>query len=372
MLMHYHTGAFVKGKWNCCLQHGRTTLGCQPTYHLLTRSSSRYAQMRRKDTLTNSSTSLQRRARAGSRGSHAYTDHRSTAMGALTDVEDVPTSAGDVIVTSCAQGLSNSFMELSMHPPHTEDTFTLSSPPANWSSRRSSKNSTEHSTGFGTMVLNHVSLSEMPTSEVAVMLERYDSESSRRRQSGSVSSSQSHTPRFVRNDRGRAGGRSQVWPTSTPISTNNSQRGLGYEPELKTLPRSFKSRSPGLANSWSGPHKSEERAEPVGGEEAIPVPPPRLKKGSNVQSQTTSSVSIPSGQCASLYSALNSPSRTVAPCDTPLSKMRHSKTFLVHRGSLACRNLQAKKHGFSQSMGALTKPLIEPKVSVSNPNVIHV
>lgn len=51
MLMHYHPGILIKNKWDCCHQNGKTALGCQPSYHLLTRSSSRYAQMRRKDTL---------------------------------------------------------------------------------------------------------------------------------------------------------------------------------------------------------------------------------------------------------------------------------------------------------------------------------
>lgn len=45
--MHYHPGAFTKNGWSCCKQRHKPTLGCQPTYYLLTRSSSRYAQMRR-------------------------------------------------------------------------------------------------------------------------------------------------------------------------------------------------------------------------------------------------------------------------------------------------------------------------------------
>ena len=49
--MHFHPGILIKNKWNCCYQSGKNALGCQPSYHLLTRSSSRYAQMRRKDTL---------------------------------------------------------------------------------------------------------------------------------------------------------------------------------------------------------------------------------------------------------------------------------------------------------------------------------
>ena len=51
MLMHYHSGAF-KNSWTCCGSKDKTALGCQPTYFLLTKSSSRYADLRRKDTLT--------------------------------------------------------------------------------------------------------------------------------------------------------------------------------------------------------------------------------------------------------------------------------------------------------------------------------
>ena len=45
--MHYHPGAYTKNGWSCCKQRHKPTLGCQPTFYLLTRSSSRYAQMRR-------------------------------------------------------------------------------------------------------------------------------------------------------------------------------------------------------------------------------------------------------------------------------------------------------------------------------------
>lgn len=45
--MHYHPGAYGKTGWTCCQQRHKPTLGCQPTNYLLTRSSSRYADMRR-------------------------------------------------------------------------------------------------------------------------------------------------------------------------------------------------------------------------------------------------------------------------------------------------------------------------------------
>lgn len=348
MLMHYHPGAFMKNKWTCCQQRGRTTLGCQPTYHLLTRSSSRYAQMRRKDTLSSSTNG---RARAGSRGSRANSNRRSTTntVAASTDIEDTPSSD----VRSPGRGLSNSYMELSMHPPHMESVFTLSSPPANSSSRRSSKNSTEHSVGLGTMVLTRVSVSEDAAGEVVE--EEEEEESSSCRQSGYFS--QSSTPKHFKPECGRLGGRSQVapaWPVgSPPISRSECGHSYKMEHLHRTLPRSFKSRAPptGLNNSWNHSLKSEERGDPVGGEDELPVPPPRLKKGA------VSSL---------VGSALRSP-----PPDATV-KLKHSKTFAADPRSAAVKSLHAKSCGFSQSLGALTKPLIEPKLSISNPNVIHV
>lgn len=52
MLMHYHPGSYAKTRWSCCQQRTRQSLGCQPTYYLLTRSSSRYAEMRRNQRLS--------------------------------------------------------------------------------------------------------------------------------------------------------------------------------------------------------------------------------------------------------------------------------------------------------------------------------
>ena len=51
MLMHYHPGSYTRSKWSCCKQRNRQTLGCEPTYYLLSRSSSRYAEMRRRDNI---------------------------------------------------------------------------------------------------------------------------------------------------------------------------------------------------------------------------------------------------------------------------------------------------------------------------------
>lgn len=348
--MHYHPGAFVKSKWTCCHQRGRTILGCQPTYHLLTRSSSRYAQMRRKDTLTSSTNGHRRATRAASRGSRAYSDHRSTvttAAGASTDVEDTP--GYDARSPCCRCGLSNSFMELSMHPPHTDGAFTLSSPP------RSSKNSsTEHSVGVGTMALARVSVSEGAAGEVE--------------DGGGLS--HPSTPKHAKAERGtgRRSGRSQVGPTSSP---GRREHILSYELEPRTLPSTFRSRrsNAGLNNSWNHSMRSQERVGPVGGEEEEvdphPVPPPRLKKG--LFSPTIA------GHAATLGSSplCSPPSKPVL---SGSSKLKHSKTFANSHSAEPPRvkTLQGTSCAFSQSMGTLMKPIIEPKLSMSNPNVIHV
>ncbi len=413
MLMHYHPGAFIKGKWNCCIQCGRTTLGCQPTYHLLTRSSSRYAQMRRKDTLA-SSTNSQRQARAGSRGSHAFMDRRSVgnSNAISTDVED--TFGSDVIVSPAGRGLSNSYVELSRHPPHTDDIFALSSPSgAHQHSRRSSKNSTEPSIGVGTMTLSHVSISEISACGEA-QSEEASLDSERQLRNGNLSQSQRHHhhphhPHHYRSERGRKGGRSQVAPSCTaPISRQLPEQRHSYELELRTLPRSFKSRSPapttttttGLNNSWNASSSSmpprrkvrAERTNPVGreGEEPTPVAPPRVKKGSTSSSApyspSISSTSYPSSSSSSQQAppplSLSSRNITDHSHSHQPASLKHSNTFAAHPPNVtspvamtkppAGRTFRTKGYGFSRSMGALAKPLIEPKVSASNPNVIHV
>lgn len=353
MLMHYHPGAFVKSKWTCCQHHTRTTLGCQPTYHLLTRSSSRYAQMRRKDTLTNSSNS-QHQGRVGSRDRHSSGRRSAATNQAIsTDLEGAP--GNDAIVdpkpNQRALGLSNSFMELSIHPPNTEEVFALGSPPPTATSKRSSKNSNELSIGVGSMVLTRVSLH---SSEVE------DGEKSRP-QSGSFSL----TPKCIRSERGRMTSRSQIgpaWPTSTPVSSNLSQYRKSYEHEFnKTLPRSFKSRSRDSAN-W----KLGEGRGSLGEEGPLPFPPLIPKKGeSGGQPHYPPTVSSPIASHTSQASPADfSPSSN--------SKMKHGGLEGTATEPRATGKLHTRTYGFSQSMGALTKPLIEPKVSNSNPNVIHV
>ena len=363
MLMHYHPGAFARNKWTCCLQRGRTILGCQPTYHLLTRSSSRYAAMRRKDTLTNS-TNAQRRTRAGSRGSHAYSDHdrRSIPASVLTDVDDM-INEGELMGRSLpqGQGRSNSYLELS---ENVDDMFILSSPPEG--SRRSSKNSTEQSTGVGSMVLSHTAISEVSLGKGQVLEQQQP-----RQRSGS----HTHMPKHLRSERGRVGGRSQVapaWPTSTPVTTEFPPQENSYSNGPSTLPRSFKATGQRLTNSWTHTQTAGELegAKPVGEEPPCPTRPPRLKKSS-------------SQRCSgSPLSSSSSRAQGRSPSRPRPNGLRHSKTFMVQSqprpqaepttGRGGERYLQGKTYGFSQSMGTLAKPLIEPKVCVSNPNVIHV
>lgn len=248
-----------------------------------------------------------------------------------------------------------------MHPPHVDDIFTLSSPPGN--SRRTSNNSTEQSIGLGSMSLTHTSISEIPSGTGSL-----DKQENKSRQQ---SSSYSQIPKYFRSERGRMGGRTQVapaWPTSTPVSSNSPPYRQSYDAEPSTLPRSFKTTTSSLSNSWNHTQMAREleRTEPVGEEEPHPIPPPRSKKKTLQRSPTT-----PPGRG---YASQRTPSRSPSK-----PGLRHSKTFMVQgrhhpaespRGS--DRYLQGKACRFSRSMGTLAKPLIEPKVSLSNPNVIHV
>lgn len=49
--MHFHSGAHTGSKWSCCQKKSRQTIGCEPTYFLLTKSSSRYAESKRIETV---------------------------------------------------------------------------------------------------------------------------------------------------------------------------------------------------------------------------------------------------------------------------------------------------------------------------------
>lgn len=212
-----------------------------------------------------------------------------------------------------------------------------------------------------------------------------------------------------------------AWPAGTsPATTPHhlhhhplSQERHSYELGHRTLPRSFKSRSP--TSSWnhsssssssSTPlrRKARERADPVGreGEEpTTPVAPPRAKKLSTSSShRTPCSPRVSSTEPSSSQASPLAPASSVRSVSGhtyhhhrhhPAAVLKHSNTFASHIASAvttatatattstgdgvtspSSRKMQTKGCGFSQSMGALSKPLIEPKVSASNPNVIHV
>ncbi len=362
MLMHYHPGALSKNKWTCCKQAGRMTLGCQPTYHLLTRSSSRYAQMRRRDTLTNSSN---RQCRSHSRScSHHNSLGRQSAVvmapASSTDAEGVVMT--DDMVGSPGQCLSNSCMELSAHPP-----------PHNWEmfgtrkSRRSSQNSAEHSVGMGSVALNKVSLSKINTSEMGE--EEGEGEEWGREGLDWQSETPSHVSKpGVRSDSGAK--RSQVAPACALKDSNSGgrqRRKNNYQVGHRTLPRSFKtsSRQDSARNSSNleglSPLHYRVRSDPVGEEEPRPIPPPRAKKGSNghTHTRTPSSTEHTSSSSSSPMSTDHKKRRR--------PHLKHSNTFIVQD-----KKLGEKGCNYSQSMGTLNKATIQPKISSSNPNVIHV
>ena len=365
MLMHYHPGALVKNKWTCCLQRGQTTLGCQPTYHLLTRSSSRYAQLRRKDTLTSS----QRWARTGFHSNRANDSSSGHGGGTLGN----PKSPADGVYSPRGQCLSNSCMDLCTRSPlRKEPPFSpAQQSTVNTSSLRSSRNSNDHSVGMGSLLLTRVSVTTTGT--------EVDGEERQSRHSGNL---REESPRSPMVPRGKLGGRSQVAPAWTTSTTSNSSMPGGgpgstpnrhsYEYEHRTLPRSFKARSTRRTEAstyCSSPVRSPGQLRRDCREEfedIVPVAPPRVKKGnasSVCQSPPTTAVS-PIMEYS--YRAGPSVSSNASPL-VSRSPLKHSKTFTAHS-----RRLPSSGGGFSQSMSALTRPLIEPKVSLSNPNIIHV
>ena len=282
--MHYHPGAYIKNKWSCCKQRGQVMLGCQPTYHLLTRSSSRYAQMRRRDTLTN------KRSR------------NSTVTGGFSTVdrsERKPFKAG--------QGLSNSCMNLAIHPPHRIESF-MDSPVSTRSSRFSTIDPTLTRVSFAS--------SEGVAAEATM--------SSLKRRS-----------------------RSKVGPEATPLPIDFEQL------------TSESSDSVGNVGTLQVHSDNDPEASPS------PVPPPRTKRGSSSLTQSHSIHFVPR---VTSISEDNGQSKIKSP-------LKHSNTFVVQRHNLIKRNGGFGKkieRGLSHSMGALSKPMIEPKVSATDPNIIHV
>lgn len=362
--MHYHPGAFFKNKWSCCKQRGRVMLGCQPTYHLLTRSSSRYAQMRRKDTLT----SCQGRGRHNSSASIYSTINRQSTI--TCDSINVAELNG----ISChqpGQGLSNSCVDLTIHPPHQIDSFLTQQETS--TTKRTSCLSQDPTFTVSHSILNRISNASSSRSASGSDLESYIDGSTRR------SSSQGLKRRT----------RSQVAPETSPVipcsnfpPDNAPSEGRNVESPLvshssKSLMKSLDTTS---TCPLPGGHSIESDHEPS----PPPIPPPRQKRSSSLLTQSSSGHFIQ--KVAPISEMSTSPTDHRNSLDLTgtvprvTKSLRHSKTFVVQRplrrkGDLeACngRKVVSTLGGMSHSMSALTKPLIEPKVSSSNPNVIHV
>lgn len=359
--MHYHPGAIKKNKWTCCSQRGKTTLGCQPTYHLLTRSSSRYAQMRRRDTLT--SVGSQRRLR-NSCGPYSTLDRQS-----LTTCSHVSDREGSVDVQGKpGQGLSNSCMNLTSVAPHRVESFMLDNTPIS-SSQRSSRVSADHSVGVDSITLTRVSLVETTPNGFDCEVESQDMR---------LDSSQQSLPQLRVNSSKRQS-RSQVAPeleSSLPVR---------HFPLSRTHPLEMEHKSLTLPNPKSKSRKHYQRymnsveLAGEGGDSPRPVPPPRHRKHhlTSPESSLTASVHcIPTDQTGK-----DSPrSHDDKPCDDNMEsgKLKHSHTFVVQcqtqtvHGAIEQHHLKPPSKDCSQSMNALSKPMIAPKFSLTNPNIVHV
>ena len=345
--MHYHPGAMLKGKWSCCKQVGKTSLGCQPTYHLLTRSSSRYAQMRRRDTLTSTQNS-RKRARS-SAGVFATLDRRSLAttsnrVSGSTEVQDGGQKSATVV------GLSNSCVDLTMYPPHRVESFALEEYP---SSQRSSQVSNEPSVGVASITLTRVSMSEATPTDCShdFELDQYQAA----QQSSKFDKWHS---------------RSKVAPEGNFTITRNSIPSTRGQHSLEKKPTKLK-QSPLTQSLDHPPHLQEKHSRSNDSRVSLsPVPPPRHKKlNPSLPNSLHNSVHyIPSMSTVS-GSGLNIEQGT-----SSLGRLKHSKTFALSRSTdpVAEPHLRPHLKGFSHSMHTLSKPVIEPKLSLTNPNMVHV
>ena len=285
--MHYHPGALLRNRWTCCQQHGKTCLGCQPTYHLLTRSSSRYAQMRRKDTLTSSHGSHGRRSKSGSvpRG-----DRSSNPPDGRLDEEGGGSGCG-------RHGLSNSCFDLT----HQQIQNRFDEPVApDAESRHSSLLSTEPSISMGCITLTRLSLTDSTGPPLSPLPPSADP----------VGKAEvPGRPLVVWGVEGKSkGSRSQVAPEST----------TGFHPRRTTFP-----------SSETQPHMTGQK------------------------NHFTHSVSVHFSQTAT-----GSPGYH---CLTEPRKSRHPKP----RPAIPVSQFGASTNLLSP------KPVLEPKVSVTDPNTIH-
>lgn len=295
MMMHFHPGALFRNRWSCCQQQGRTSLGCQPTYHLLTRSSSRYAQMRRKDTLSSSCSSGRRRSKSGS------VPREERASGPPNSSLQVP--ANDP--SSNGRGLSNSCFDLA----HKQIQNQFEAPDTE--SQRCSQHSTEPSISMGCITLTHLSHHEtaMPPS---LFLPPVDD-----------AATKTDTQR------------------SPLLQGKNRKSRIQVAPEnaADVTPKSFPS-------SESQPHLTYISS--------YPAPPNRFTHSISAQFPTITLTNSPAH--IKEYQSLTVPRNS-----------RRVKTYLATVSPSVWQNQ------LSNSLNTLpAKPVLEPKISVTDPNTIHV
>ena len=394
--MHFHPGAMMKGKWSCCSQQGKTTLGCQPTYHLLTRSSSRYAQMRRRDTLTSTG---HRRPRNNTTGPYSTLDRQSLAnCSHIGEVEGSHTVQGG----RPGQGLSNSCMNLTIHAPqHRIESFVANDDTTSGAgdrdggdlaSQRSSRVSTDHSVGMDSITLTtRVAMRETtPTGfEGEGPGGDYEDQSAA---DMDVSGGSERRLSQGRQYGSKRQSRSQVAPEpdmSTPAKHFPLCRSHPLEMEHKSLTLPNPKSKSRVKSVESQRYVNSMELACEGSPAPHPVPPPRHHRKHHPLATTT-----PNSLTGSIhYIPPNKPSSDATTAPTKLQqgnkessmdttgRLKHSHTFAVQ-----CRNqavsraieqhlaphAQLMPKNCSQSMNALSKPMIEPKFSLTNPNVVHV
>ena len=388
MLMHFHPGAMIKGKWSCCSQRGKATLGCQPTYHLLTRSSSRYAQMRRRDTLTGTG---HRRPRNNT-GPYSTLDRQSLAN--CSHVSEL--DGGDHMMHGKpGQGLSNSCMNLTIHAPqHRIESFVANDGEGegNPMSQRSSRVSTDHSVGMDSITLTTTTrvamLETTPTGFEEGPGGEYEGQSADMGRSGGSDKYLSQS----RQHGSKRHSRSQVAPepdTSAPAKHFPLCRNHPLEMEHKSLTLPNPKSKSRVKSIESQRYINSMELAREGSPAPHPIPPPRHHRRHHATVATTTTSNSLTGSIH--YIPSNKPSSdTMAPtklqgndesCDSDVDttgRLKHSHTFAVQ-----CRNQAVSRaieqhlapqmaKNCSQSMNALSKPMIEPKFSLTNPNIVHV
>lgn len=226
-------------------------------------------------------------------------------------------------------GISNSCVELRESPPHRAETFAPGTP----CSQRSSQLSTEPSVSMSSITFARVSMPVAPPSEHGSETDRVvvaDVELG-----GSMDRRLLlRSSRSRKRDRRSGSNRSQVAPESGDF--DRAARLSQLEPEEKTI----------VAQSLERSH--------VHARDSSPPPPVPPRK-----------------QSASSHTALSQFTPSVTPIterSPEPSGMKHSQTFVV---SLS-RPPHLSPPQLSNSLQALSKPTIAPRVSSTDPNVIHV